>query len=200
MVNEYLGISSYLVVPDVNGEYIKHIDCWGKLLSPDTILIREVPTSDSQYDEIEAAVSYFENTTSCYGTPYHVARVYTPNDQPYTNSLILNNKVLVPVMGDQWDDDAIRLISSCDAGVRGLRVHWLMGVIRCHFIVRAMGSHRSVYALYRTFSLGGDQSSETGYDIQTKIYPYSGQNLISDSTGVYWRANNGGWNFIQCSH
>ena len=107
MVNQYLGISTYHVVPDVNGEYIKHIDCWGKYLSPDTILIREVPTSHSQYDEIEAAVDYFESQTSCYGTPYHVVRVYTPNDQPYTNSLILNNKVLVPITGSQWDDDAI---------------------------------------------------------------------------------------------
>jgi agmatine deiminase len=53
MVNQYLGITTYHVVPDVNGQYIKHIDCWGKLLSPDTILIREVPTSHSQYDEIE---------------------------------------------------------------------------------------------------------------------------------------------------
>ncbi|HIH00019.1 MAG TPA: agmatine deiminase family protein, partial [Thermoplasmata archaeon] len=30
MVNQYLGIDTYHVVPDVNGEYIKHIDCWGK--------------------------------------------------------------------------------------------------------------------------------------------------------------------------
>ena len=42
MVHDYLGIETYHVVPDVNGEYIKHIDCWGKLLSPDTILIRSV--------------------------------------------------------------------------------------------------------------------------------------------------------------
>jgi len=64
-VHDYLGITTYQVVPDVNGEYIKHIDCWGKYLSPDTILIRQVPSSDSQYDEIEAAVAYFKNQTNC---------------------------------------------------------------------------------------------------------------------------------------
>ena len=196
VVNEYLGISSYLVVPDVNGEYIKHIDCWGKLLSPDTILIREVPTSDSQYDEIEAAVSYFENTTSCYGTPYHVARVYTPNDQPYTNSLILNNKVLVPVMGDQWDDDAIASYQAAMPGyeVLGFTGSWVSSdALHC----RAMGI-TDRYMLYIEHTpLFGDQSNETGYDVQAKIYPYSGQNLITGSTGVYWKANNGGWNFIQ---
>ena len=119
MVNQYLGIETYHVVPDVNGEYIKHIDCWGKYLSPDTILIREVPVGDSQYDEIEAAVDYFESQLSCYGTPYHVARVYTPNDQPYTNSLILNNKVLVPITGSQWDDEAI---ASYQAAMPGYEV------------------------------------------------------------------------------
>ena len=196
MVNEYLGITTYHVVPDVNGEYIKHIDCWGKLLSPDTILIREVPTSDSQYDEIEAAVSYFENTTSCYGTPYHVARVYTPNDQPYTNSLILDNKVLVPIMGDPWDDDAIASYQAAMPGyeVLGFTGYWVSSdALHC----RAMGI-TDRYMLYIEHTpLTGNQSNETGYDIQAKIYPYSGQSLIAASTGVYWRVSNGSWNFIQ---
>jgi agmatine deiminase len=197
MVNQYLGISTYHVIPDVNGEYIKHIDCWGKLLSPDTILIREVPPSHSQYDEIEAAVSYFENTTSCYGTPYHVARVYTPTNQPYTNSLILNSKVLVPVMGsDQWDDDAIASYQAAMPGyeVLGFTGSWVSSdAIHC----RAMGI-TDRYMLYLEHTpLSGNQTSETGYDIQAKIDPYSEQTLITASTGVYWRVNNGSWTFLQ---
>jgi len=196
MVNQYLGISTYHVVPDVNGEYIKHIDCWGKLLSPDTILIREVPTSHSQYDEIEAAVDYFESQTSCYGDPYHVVRVYTPNDQPYTNSLILNNKVLVPITGSQWDDDAILSYQEAMPGyeVLGFTGSWdSTDALHC----RAMGI-TDRYMLYIEHApLVGNQTSESGYDIQAKIYPYSEQNLIAASTGVYWRVNNGSWNFLQ---
>ncbi len=196
MVNQYLGITTYHVVPDVNGEYIKHIDCWGKLLSPDTILIREVPTSHSQYDEIEAAVDYFESQTSCYGAPYHVVRVYTPNDQPYTNSLILNNKVLVPITGSQWDDDAILSYQEAMPGyeVLGFTGSWdSTDALHC----RAMGI-TDRYMLYIEHTpLSGNQSNETGYDIQAKIYPYSEQNLIAASTGVYWRVNNGSWNFLQ---
>ncbi|HIH29617.1 MAG TPA: PKD domain-containing protein [Thermoplasmata archaeon] len=196
MVNQYLGIDTYHVVPDVNGEYIKHIDCWGKYLSPDTILIREVPASHSQYDEIEAAVDYFESQPSCYGTPYHVARVYTPNDQPYTNSLILNNKVLVPITGSQWDDDAI---ASYQAAMPGYEVLGFTGswdstdALHC----RAMGI-TDRYMLYIEHTpLTSNQSGETGYEIQAQIYPYSEQNLIASSTGVYWNVNNGSWNFIQ---
>ena len=38
-VLNYLGINNYQIVPDAQGQYIEHIDCWGKLLAPDKILI-----------------------------------------------------------------------------------------------------------------------------------------------------------------
>ena len=196
MVQQYLGITTYHVVPDVNNEYIKHIDCWGKYLSPDTILIREVPSTHSQYDEIEAAVDYFESQTSCYGTPYNVVRVYTPNNQPYTNSLILNDKVLVPVTGSQWDDEAIDSYQNAMPGyeVLGFTGTWdSTDALHC----RAMGITDHCMLYIEHTPLFGDQSNASGYDIQAKIYPYSGQNLISASTGVYWRIDTGSWNFIQ---
>ena len=195
MVQNYLGINTYHVVPDVNGEYIEHVDCWGKYLSPDTILIREVPSSHSQYDEIEAAVDYFESQTSCYGTPYTVARVYTPDDQPYTNSFILNNKVMVPITGSQWDDDAIASYQNAMPGyeVLGFTGSWeSTDALHC----RAMGI-TDRYMLYIEHTpLSGTQESQDGYDIEAKIIPYSGQSLITGSTGVYWRIEGQSWNFI----
>jgi agmatine deiminase len=195
-MENYLGITTYHVVPDVNGDYIEHIDCWGKYLSLDTILIRQVPTSNSQYAQIEAAVHYFENQTSCYGTPYHVVRVYTPNGEPYTNSLILNNKVFVPIMGDQWDDDAIASYQAAMPGydVLGFTGSWMStDALHC----RVMGI-TDRYMLYIEHTpLTGNQMSQNGYDIQAKIYPYSGQPIIAASTGVYWRADNSSWHFIQ---
>ena len=196
MVQDYLGITTYHVVPDVNGEYIKHVDCWGKYLSPDTILIREVPSSHSQYDEIEAAVDYFESQTSCYGIPYTVVRVYTPNDQPYTNSLILNNKVLVPITGSQWDDDAIASYQNAMPGyeVLGFTGSWEpTDALHC----RVMGI-TDRYMLYIDHTpLTGNQESQDGYDIQAEIYPYSGQSLLTASTGVYWKVEGQSWNFVQ---
>tara|TARA_B100000401_G_scaffold62534_1_gene36927 strand:- start:107 stop:565 length:459 start_codon:yes stop_codon:yes gene_type:complete len=46
------------------------------------------------------------------GDAFEIFRVYTPNDQPYTNSLILNNKVFVPVMNSSWDDEALDVYQS----------------------------------------------------------------------------------------
>ena len=107
IMEDYYGINQYHVLADPNNEYIDHIDCWGKFLSSTKLMIRSVPTSHSQYDEIEDVVEYFESTTTAQGTPWEISRVYTPSDQPYTNSLILNNKVFVPIMSSSWDDDAL---------------------------------------------------------------------------------------------
>jgi len=197
LMNDSLGIRTYHVVADVNGAgSIKHIDCWAKYLAPDTILIREVPPSHSQYNMIEAAVDYFESQVSCYGTPYQVVRVYTPNNEPYTNSLILNNKVLVPVTGSSLDDEAIASYQAAMPGyeVLGFTGSWVSSdALHC----RAMGI-TDRYMLYIEHTpLTGNQTNQTGYDIQAKIHPYSGQNIIAGSTGTYWRANNGSWNFIQ---
>ena len=196
LVSDYLGIHTYYVYPDVNGEYIEHIDCWGKYLAPDVILIREVPQSHSQYDEIETAVDYFESQTSCYGTPYHVVRVYTPNNEPYTNSLILNNKVLVPITGSQWDDDAIASYQAAMPGyeVLGFTGSWYStDAIHC----RIMGI-TDRYMLYIEHTpLSGNQTTHAGYDIEAKIFPYSGENIVAASTGVYWKVEGQEWNFVQ---
>ena len=112
IMQEYYGINTYHVVADPNNEYIDHIDCWAKFLSPNKILIREVPTSHSQYQEIEEVATYFSSILTYDGSPWQVFRVNTPNDQPYTNSLILNNKIFVPVMNSSWDDDALVVYES----------------------------------------------------------------------------------------
>ena len=109
IMEDYYGVDDYHVVADPNNEYIDHIDCWGKFLSPTKMLIRSVPTSHPQYDEIEEVADYFEQVISSNGEPLEIFRVYTPNDQPYTNSIILNNKVLVPIMNSSWDDEALEI-------------------------------------------------------------------------------------------
>lgn len=104
-VNDYLGVTRYDVTIDPPGDYIKHIDCWGKYLAPDKILIAEVPQTHSRYQHYETVANYFANINCSYGYPYKVYRVFEPNPNsdyvitPYTNSIILNHKVLVPVSG-----------------------------------------------------------------------------------------------------
>ena len=107
LMETYYGIDTYHVIDDPNNSYIDHIDCWGKYLSPTKVLIREVPESHPQYDEIEETADYFADTLNQWGEPWELFRVWTPGDQPYTNSLILNEKILVPITGGSWDDEAL---------------------------------------------------------------------------------------------
>ena len=115
-MEDYYGINTYHVVADPNDEYIDHIDCWGKYLSPTKVLIRSVPASHDQYSMIEEVANYFGTTLTNEGNLWEVYRVYTPSDQPYTNSLILNDKVLVPIMNSSWDDDAIAVYEEAMPG------------------------------------------------------------------------------------
>ena len=115
-MEEYYGVHTYHVVDDPNNTYIDHIDCWGKYLSPHKVLIREVPSWHAQYDEIEEVADYFANTTTIYGELWEVYRVYTSSNQPYTNSLILNDKVFVPIMNNSYDDDALSVYSDALPG------------------------------------------------------------------------------------
>ncbi|MBU0496856.1 MAG: agmatine deiminase family protein [Candidatus Thermoplasmatota archaeon] len=192
IVNDYLGITTYYVVPDVNGEYIKHIDCWGKYLAPDKILIREVPATHSQYTLIENAVSYFSSQTSCYGTPYEIYRVYTPNNQPYTNSLILNDKVLVPIMGSQWDDDAIDAYEAAMPGyeVLGFTGSWAStDALHC----RAKGVPDPEMLYIEHTPLFGTINGDMGVDIQCSVFAYSGYSIDTTASMVYWKEDTGNW-------
>ncbi len=114
-MNQYCGIDTYHVVPDPNNTYIDHIDCWGKYLAPDKVLIRSVPTSHPQFDDIEATADYFATHNSPYGRPYTVVRVNTPDNEPYSNSLILNDKIYVPMMPGDTDNNSAAIATYQDA-------------------------------------------------------------------------------------
>ncbi len=192
MVSDYLGVETYHVVPDPNNTYIDHIDCWGKFLDVDKILLREVPTSHAQYDEIEETAAYFAGQVSSYGTPYEVYRVYTPQDQPYTNSIILNDKVLVPVTGSAWDDDAILAYQTAMPGyeVLGFEGGWYStDALHC----RAKGIADRGMLDIRHIPLSGEiDANPDGVLIEAEIHAYSGAGLVPGTLQVYYRTGQNG--------
>lgn len=124
---DYLGISNYHLVPDPLGDYIKHIDCWGKFLDVDKILITSVPATNPQYAEYEAMADYWANQTSSYGTKYKVYRTYSPNGQPYSNSLIMNNKVFIPFVngsGSSYNSQAADVYAQALLGYQIIGINY----------------------------------------------------------------------------
>ncbi|MBU1369664.1 MAG: agmatine deiminase family protein [Bacteroidetes bacterium] len=191
-VEAYLGVTQYDVTIDPLGDYIKHIDCWGKYLSPDKILIGQVPQSDSRYADYESVANYFATTPSSYGYPYEVYRVFTPGGfptTPYTNSVILNDKVLVPLSGSQWDDEAIAVYEEAMPGYEIVGINWNNWENTDALHCRAKGiadlgmlfvDHRPVY---------GAIPYEDSVAISSKIIAYSGESLLADSLLVYYSIN-----------
>jgi agmatine/peptidylarginine deiminase len=196
-VLDYLGVETYHKVPDPNGTYIDHIDCWGKFLDVDKILIREVPPTHSQYDEIEATVAYFEAQTSSYGTPYEIYRVNTPYDQPYTNSLILNNRVFVPITGNAtYDNAALQVYEDAMPGyeILGFYGSWAStDALHC----RTKGTADRNMLYIRHIPLQGEQPQRPDYEIEAEIIPYSGLPVYTDSLLVYYKVDGGEYTSVQ---
>lgn len=189
LMGNYYGIDTYHVLDDPNGDYIEHIDCWGKFLRPDKVLIREVPEYHSQYDEIAAVVDYFEAQNSAYGSPYEIVRVNTPNDEPYTNSLFLNEKVFVPLMDGQTENNAAALEAYQNAlpgyeviGVAEPASGWL-STDALHCRVKGIPDIGMLDILHLP---PADQSAPDSLLIQADIHPYSNEPLIADSLRVTW--------------
>jgi len=198
-MKNYLGIDNYMVLEDPNGTYIDHIDCWGKFLGPDKVLIRKVPLSHSQYDEIEAIASYFASQLSTYGTPYRVFRVNTPNNEPYTNSYIMNNKVFVPFMG-----------TSNDAGALLAYQQAMPGYQITGYLALASASWESTDALHcRTHEMAdrgmlyidhmptlGNVAAQNEFQFNADITAYSQQAIYSDSVWLIYKVNTGAYDTV----
>jgi len=198
-MHNYLGIDTYHVVPDPNQTFAFHIDCWGKFLAPDKILIRKVPPTHPRYSYIEEAAAYWAAQTCAYGYNYKVFRVNTPEDQPYANSLILNNKILIPILNSSWDDSALAIYQSAMPGyevigfLSNFPITWYSSdAIHC----RVIGITDVGQLFIRHYPLFGDQPAEQDYVVNAELIVCSGAPVPNDSVLVHYRVNNGPWEVV----
>jgi agmatine/peptidylarginine deiminase len=191
----YLGITNYVVLPSIDQTSIRHIDCWMKLLDEETILVKEVSPDHPHYDELEANVAILEGLTSCYGRPYDIVRVLCGRIDitlgkrdvaAYTNSMIVNNKVFVPLYGISTDPTAIATYESAMPGyqVLGYTGSWYANdAIHC----RTMEIPDRYMLVVDTNPLQDRQFNTGDYRVAAFIDDRSEAGLVSDSLLVYWR-------------
>ncbi len=194
---DYLGIENYHVRPDPLDDYIKHIDCWGKYLGVDKILIGEVPASDYRYADYEAAAEYWETQTSSWGNYYRVYRVYTPgNTTPYTNSLILNNKVFVPLTGSQWDDEAIISYQEAMPGyeIIGINYGGWYDTDALHCRTHEVADREMLYIKH--YPILGEVPLQEEFIFNADITSYGGDELTSGFPILKYKIDNGDWQEI----
>ena len=199
-MREYLGIDPYHVTIDPQGDYIAHVDCWGKYLAPDKILIAQLPSSNSHAADYDAVANYFATTNCCWGYPYHVYRVQEPGGYtlaPYTNSLILNKSVYVP-MGDNatYNQQAIEVYQEAMPGYNIVPVYnndysisW-ENTDALHCRTRGVMDFNMLFVDHREV-LHGEQEWQEEYPVVSKFIAYSGMDLKQDSLLVYYSINGG---------
>ncbi len=201
-MRDYLGIDPYHITIDPQGDYIAHVDCWGKYLAPDKILIARVPQSNSHYADYESVAQYFATTNCCWGYPYYVYRVDEPGGStlaPYTNSLILNKTVYVPLgTNSTYNQQALAVYQEAMPGYEIVGVtnnDWSTGwenTDALHCRTRGVMDFGMLFVDHRDVKFGV-QEWQDSIAITSKFIAYSGMELKQDSLLVYYSIDGGAY-------
>ena len=199
-IRDYLGIEPLHLL---TSNYFGHVDCWGKYLAPDKILIAKLPENDYLYSDFEGIAHYFSTTNCCWGYPYRVYRVDIPNSgqntvAPYTNSLILNKTVYLPMGTDSvYNQNAIAVYQEAMPGYEILAFEgsentpWVAGdALHCR--TRGVMDFDMLFVDHRDV-IFGEQAWQDSIAVTSKFIAYSGANLKQDSLLVYYSIDGGAY-------
>ncbi|MBN2053801.1 agmatine deiminase family protein, partial [bacterium] len=97
VMSDYFGCDRMIVLTKMTNDGTGHIDMFCKLLDVDTVLVGQVNSGHQDYAILEGNAMVLANAFASSGVPYEVVRIPMGNNyRTYTNSLILNDKVIVP--------------------------------------------------------------------------------------------------------
>jgi agmatine/peptidylarginine deiminase len=193
LAEEYLGITRYFILdnPEIHG--IQHIDCYAKLLDEETVLVKRVSPSHGEYACVEALADAFEGATGCYGRPYRVRRVdcgaYNSYGDPaaYTNSLILNGKVLVPLFGISTDAAALAAYEAAMPGYEVIGFSWGSWYYYDALHCRTMGIHDRHMLRMTHRRMDETVPWASSHEMRAFIDDRSGAGLVEGGSVLRWR-------------
>jgi len=131
IMSDFMGIDRFIKMETLPYDAIHHIDMHMKLLNEHTLLMGEYPEGEADGPQINANLEYvLSNFNSMFDEPYDVIRIpmpdspsgLFPDDNPagyyrtYTNSVFINNTVLVPTYREQYDTTAMRIYNEALPG------------------------------------------------------------------------------------
>jgi agmatine/peptidylarginine deiminase len=191
---EFLG-NDFTVLDYIQSGGIHHIDCWAKFLSPSTIVVKDVAPGDPTHDELDARAAFLSQQISPWGMPYNVVRIYCPSGTYYTNSLILNDKVLVPLFGVGEDSVALQTYQDDMPGyeVLGYTGSWYSeDALHC----RTMGVPDRGMLFIDHVPFSSEQITYGDYEITTTITTSSGEPLLPDELDIHYSVDGGLWQSV----
>jgi agmatine deiminase len=153
IMNQFMGIDTYIKMPTLPYDGIHHIDMHMKLVDEQTLLVGEYPDDVADGPQINANIEYvLSNYTSKFGTPFHVVRIPMPDSQSglypdnggayrtYTNAVFVNKTIIFPTYREEFDTTAYRIwgevcpgyeLVGIDCDNQGSNIISLSGAIHC---------------------------------------------------------------------
>ncbi len=153
IMQQYMGINSFVKMPTLPFDEIHHIDMHMKLLDEETILVSRYPNGVADGPQIEANIQYvLDNFQSSFGTPYNIEWIDAPPStggnypntggpyNTYSNAVFINKTILVPTYRPAVDAPALAKIGEflpgynvvgIDVDNPGENLINLLGAIHC---------------------------------------------------------------------
>ena len=197
---DYMGIENYIKMPTLPYDEIHHIDMHMKLLDEETLLVSKYPPGIADGPQIEANINYvLSNFESAFLTPYKVKWIDAPPSttgsypdtggsyRTYSNSVIINKTILVPVYRPEVDVVALAryqelmpgyTIVGIDVDNSGENLISSLGAIHC--ITHTIGVADPLLIVHQPIEEAISGSSIT---INASIKHISG----IQSASVFWR-------------
>ena len=195
IMSQELYFSDYHIFDNPNEVSIQHMDCLAKLVDAETIIIKQVSESSPEYECIEDFAESFYSLNTFYDRPFDIKRIYCPEIQggnwennpvaAYTNSLILNNKVLVPQYGIPEDIMALEVFRDAMPGydVIGFEYGAWYAEDALHCRTKGIFDPKMIHISHK--SVRSDEILSNNINITAEVIDYASYDL--ESVTVHWK-------------
>lgn len=210
-----LGLDRYTVVPNFEPFGMHHIDCLVKLLDERRMLVARPPADHELSEPYERMVTeHLARLRTAHGDPFEVLRIDTARFEgeelaAYTNSLVLEDAVYVPLYGIPQD---ARALEQWRAALPGHRIRGFEYRLADEPLLSAAGQRaydgpggwRADDALHcRTRAIWDPEMLAVQVEelrreggtvhVGARIVPHSGARLVARTLAVHWRPAAGPW-------
>ena len=220
-----LGFQRYNIISNFEKLGIQHIDCLLKLIDEETILVAEPPSDHELFNVYnEIITEELSKLKTPYHRPYKIVRIKTArySDErlaAYTNSLILNKTVYIPLFDIDQDLIALKTWEDAMPGyeIKGfefalddepfvtdeLRSHYRSGYgwnsgDALHCRTRAIWNPEMLFISVKRIESKVDVNQKN--KVYATIIDYSKKGIIKNKSELFWRlSSETKWNNITLS-
>jgi agmatine/peptidylarginine deiminase len=192
MARQELGVRQFHFVPNFERLGIQHLDCLLKLLDEERILVKRAPPDHPAFRHIERAVCHLSRLTNVYGRPYQLLRIDTPRYllnkmANYTNSVIVNRTIFVPLFGIPADAAALSAWREAMPGyvVQGFEYKSWSSRDALHCRVRGIWDPKMLHLTHRRMDALVGWAGK--FTLAVHVRDYSGAGLVEEQLHLAWR-------------